>query len=79
MTYTTKNEYTINLTNTEFGILDSSLDMYAKKYEKKLKKHNKKHLGDLCDLSNCKAMKYQDKINTIKSLKKKLAKCLFDD
>lgn len=76
MTYITKNEYAVNLTNIEFGILDSSLDMYAKKYEKKLKKYNKHHLGDL---SNYKGMKYQDKINSIKSLKKKLAKCLFDN
>ena len=69
-------EYIVNLNTTEFGILDSSLDLYAKQYEKKLAKLREQN-PDI-DFINKEEIKFADKINSIKSLHKKLARCLVD-
>lgn len=69
-------EYIVNLNTTEFGILDSSLDLYAKQYEKKLSKLREQN--DDIDFINREEIKFADKINSIKSLHKKLARCLVD-
>lgn len=67
-------EYVINLNTSEFGILDSSLDLYANQYEKKLAELREQNAT--IDEINKEEIKFADKINSIKSLHKKLARCL---